>query len=250
MRLFARSQRSTGDCANRAHVGGRLGADCVEHDEIHLERRCLTFYGSRRSRDANWRPAWALGQSQAGTASVMRQIAGWRRSIRSLRTNAWRVVALRSVHAAFTCSAVTIISIGRAGEPGLDANRTSDICYIRNDGLPGIVHVIWSRLNALVLSGRVLSWRASNTSGQCVLCRGTCLEEQRWLGLHGAQDLQHRPGRAELSPPNPTAFTDVSRDTRRGDQHGWQGALARQLVVFVERLWRSVKYASDIDLRA
>ena len=70
-------------------------------------------------------------------------------------------------------------------------------------------------------SRRVLSWRVSNTldSAFCV----EALEEA--LARYGAPEIFNTDQGAQFTSE---AFTDVLKYTRRGDQHGWQGALARQ----------------------
>ena len=89
-------------------------------------------------------------------------------------------------------------------------------------------------------SRRVLSWRVSNTldSAFCV----EALEEA--LARYGAPEIfQHRPGRAFTSE----AFTDVLKTHGVAISMDGKGRWLDN--VFVERLWRSVKY-EDIYLRA
>ncbi len=117
------------------------------------------------------------------------------------------------------------ISVARANQVW-----ATDICYIpMARGFMYLVAVNW-------YSRRVLSWRVSNTldSAFCV----EALEEA--LARYGAPEIFNTDQGAQFTSE---AFTDVLKT------HGVATAGRWLDNVFVERLWRSVKY-EDIYLRA
>ena len=103
---------------------------------------------------------------------------------------------------------------------------STDITYIR---LPrGFVYLV-----AVIdwYSRKVLSWRLSNTmdTGFCVDCLEQALAQ-------GKPEIFNTDQGSQFTSAE---FTGRLKSGRHPDQHGWARALDS---IFVERLWRSVKY--------
>ena len=91
-------------------------------------------------------------------------------------------------------------------------------------------------------SRRVLSWRLSITMEAAFLRRGA---GGGFGSSHGKPEIFNTDQGAASSPAR--AFTGVLDQERHRDQHGRQGRWRDN--VFVERLWRTVKY-EEVYLKA
>ena len=187
-------------------------------DEIHLER---PFYGSRRMRDElETRGHWV---NRKRVQRLMRQMG-----LAALYPKPRTSVAGRG-HKVYPYL-LRDISVARANQVW-----ATDICYIpMARGFMYLVAVMdW-------YSRRVLSWRVSNTldSAFCV----EALEEA--LARYGAPEIFNTDQGAQFTSE---AFTDVLKTHGVAISMDGKGRWLDN--VFVERLWRSVKY-EDIYLRA
>ena len=187
-------------------------------DEIHLER---PFYGSRRRRDElETRGHWV---NRKRVQRLMRQMG-----LAALYPKPRTSVAGRG-HKVYPYL-LRDISVARANQVW-----ATDICYIpMARGFMYLVAVMdW-------YSRRVLSWRVSNTldSAFCV----EALEEA--LARYGAPEIFNTDQGAQFTSE---AFTDVLKTHGVAISMDGKGRWLDN--VFVERLWRSVKY-EDIYLRA
>ena len=187
-------------------------------DEMHLKR---PFYGSRRIRDWLWEEGWDINRKRV--QRLMRQMG---------------------IAALYPKKATNRPGKGHKIYPyllkGLQIQRPNQVYCADITYIPmarGFVYLVaimdW-------YSRKVLSWRLSNTmdSDFCV----DALEEA--VGRYGAPEIFNTDQGAQFTSE---AFTGVLRGT--GSQISMDGKGRWMDNVFVERLWRSVKY-EEVYLRA
>ena len=187
-------------------------------DEIHLE---LPFYGSRRIRDELETRGHPVNRKRVQRLMCHMGVA----ALYPTR----RTSAPGRGHKVYPYL-LTGVSVERANQVW-----ATDICYLpMAKGFMYLVAVMdwWSR--------RVLSWRVSNT-----LDRAFCVEAlEEALARYGAPQICNTDQGAQFTSE---AFTDVL--TAHGVAISMDGKGRWIDKVFIERLWRSVKY-EDIYLRA
>ena len=187
-------------------------------DEIHLQ---YPFYGSRRIVD----------EFDTGGVAVNRK-------------RVQRLMRQMGLQALYPKRRTSQPGMGHKIYPyllrGLDINRpnqvwAADICYIpMAKGFMYLVAIMdW-------YSRRVLAWRVSNTldTQPCV----EALEEA--IARHGAPEIFNTDQGAQFTAD---AFTDVLKASAVAISMDGKGRWVD--TVFIERLWRSVKY-EDVYLRA
>ena len=187
-------------------------------DEIHLE---LPFYGSRRIRDELETRGHPVNRKRV--QRLMRHMG-----VAALYPKR-RTSAPGRGHKVYPYL-LTGVSVERANQVW-----ATDICYLpMAKGFMYLVAVMdW-------LSRRVLSWRVSNT-----LDREFCVEAlEEALARYGAPEIFNTDQGAQFTSE---AFTDVLKAHGVAISMDGKGRWIDN--VFIERLWRSVKY-EDIYLRA
>ena len=187
-------------------------------DEIHLE---LPFYGSRRIRDELETRGHPVNRTRV--QRLMRHMG-----VAALYPKR-RTRAPGRGHKVYPYL-LTGVSVERANQVW-----ATDICYLpMAKGFMYLVAVMdW-------LSRRVLSWRVSNT-----LDREFCVEAlEEALARYGAPEIFNTDQGAQFTSE---AFTDVLKAHGVAISMDGKGRWIDN--VFIERLWRSVKY-EDIYLRA
>ena len=187
-------------------------------DEIHLE---LPFYGSRRIRDELETRGHPVNRKRV--QRLMRHMG-----VAALYPKR-RTSAPGRDHKVYPYL-LTGVSVERANQVW-----ATDICYLpMAKGFMYLVAVMdW-------LSRRVLSWRVSNT-----LDREFCVEAlEEALARYGAPEIFNTDQGAQFTSE---AFTDVLKAHGVAISMDGKGRWIDN--VFIERLWRSVKY-EDIYLRA
>ena len=187
-------------------------------DEIHLE---LPFYGSRRIRDELETRGHPVNRKRV--QRLMRHMG-----VAALYPQR-RTSAPGRGHQVYPYL-LTGVSVERANQVW-----ATDICYLpMAKGFMYLVAVMdW-------LSRRVLSWRVSNT-----LDREFCVEAlEEALARYGAPEIFNTDQGAQFTSE---AFTDVLKAHGVAISMDGKGRWIDN--VFIERLWRSVKY-EDIYLRA
>ena len=187
-------------------------------DEIHLE---LPFYGSRRIRDELETRGHPVNRKRV--QRLMRHMG-----VAALYPKR-RTSAPERDHKVYPYL-LTGVSVERANQVW-----APDICYLpMAKGFLYLVAVMdW-------LSRRVLSWRVSNT-----LDREFCVEAlEEALARYGAPEIFNTDQGAQFTSE---AFTDVLKAHGVAISMDGKGRWIDN--VFIERLWRSVKY-EDIYLRA
>ena len=187
-------------------------------DEIHLE---LPFYGSRRIRDELETRGHPVNRKRV--QRLMRHMG-----VAALYPKR-RTSAPGRDHKVYPYL-LTGVSVERANQVW-----ATDICYLpMAKGFMYLVAVMdW-------LSRRVLSWRVSNT-----LDREFCVEAlKEALARYGAPEIFNTDQGAQFTSE---AFTDVLKAHGVAISMDGKGRWIDN--VFIERLWRSVKY-EDIYLRA
>ena len=187
-------------------------------DEIHLE---LPFYGSRRIRDELETRGHPVNRKRV--QRLMRHMG-----VAALYPKR-RTSAPGCDHKVYPYL-LTGVSVERANQVW-----ATDICYLpMAKGFLYLVAVMdW-------LSRRVLSWRVSNT-----LDREFCVEAlEEALARYGAPEIFNTDQGAQFTSE---AFTDVLKAHGVAISMDGKGRWIDN--VFIERLWRSVKY-EDIYLRA
>jgi len=187
-------------------------------DEMHLKR---PFYGSRRIRDWLWEEGWDINRKRV--QRLMRQMG---------------------IRALYPKKGTSRPGRGHKIYPyllkGLAIDRPNQVYCADVTYIPmarGFVYLVaimdW-------YSRKVLSWRLSNTmeSDFCV----DALEEA--IGRYGAPEIFNTDQGAQFTSE---AFTAVLKAA--GSQISMDGKGRWMDNVFVERLWRSVKY-EEVYLRA
>ena len=186
-------------------------------DEIHL---AFPFYGSRKIRDELWAKGYDVGRDKVR-----------------------RLMRLMGIEALYVKPRLSVVHPAHVKYPyllrGLEISRANhvwatDICYIpMAKGFCYLVAIMdWA-------SRMVLSWRLSNTldSSFCV----DALEEA--ISKYGCPEIFNTDQGSKFTAEE---FTDALRS--RGISISMDGKGRWMYNVFIERLWRSVKY-EDIYLK-
>ena len=186
-------------------------------DEIHL---AFPFYGSRKIRDELWAKGYDVGRDKVR-----------------------RLMRLMGIEALYVKPRLSVVHPAHVKYPyllrGLEISRANhvwatDICYIpMAKGFCYLVAIMdWA-------SRMVLSWRLSNTldSSFCV----DALEEA--ISKYGCPEIFNTDQGSKFTAEE---FTDALRS--RGISISMDGMGRWMYNVFIERLWRSVKY-EDIYLK-